>query len=223
MESRLTAPHARNKELVIEELGDELLVYDLRIRHAHCLTPLAATVWRECDGKSRPEAIAERLALDLSDVELAIDELDRCALLDTPRLKKGGMSRRDFGLKVTKVAAVAAAGPVILSIAAPSFAASLSNQILCLSITPQGGTDPCSVCNNQGGPGSNSPCCCCHDPTAHPGGNNIIGNNKGCAADAVQCCCSGVNDWAGSRCTEPLGGGTLQNCPEFVAAHGCPA
>jgi hypothetical protein len=218
MESRFAPPLARNKGLVVEELGDELLVYDLDVKHAHCLTPLAARVWRECDGKKRPEAIAAQLGLDVAEVAHAVDELRRCDLLATLKAKKNGMSRRDFGLKVTKVAAATATLPLILSIAAPAVAATDSQEIFCLSTTPDGGTNACSVCNNAGGPGANSLCCCCHDTTLSPGGNTVAPGLKGCAADAAQCCCSGPNDWGGSRCTEPQG----QNlCPDFIAAGGC--
>jgi hypothetical protein len=214
MQSRLNAPLARKKGLVIEELGDELLVYDLDDKHAHCLTPLAARVWRECDGRTRPEAIASRLGLEVAEVTHAVAELDRCELFDAPKLKNGGMSRRDFGLKVTKVAVATAAVPVILSIAAPAVAATISQEVKCNAFAP-GGTNSCAICNQP--TGNNTLCCCCHAPTKDFNGNPAPGGNlKLCAADATQCCCESQPHYFGPshHCTES--DGTQQNCSGVV-------
>lgn len=214
MESRLTRPVARDKALVVEELGDELLVYDLDVKNAHCLTPLAAKVWRLCDGKTSPEKMASTLGLEVSEVNFAIDELDRCDLLQTLQVKKGGLSRRDFGLKVTKVAAGAAAVPLILSIAAPAVAATISQEVKCNSFAPNG-TNSCAVCNQP--TGNNTLCCCCHAPTKDFDGNPAPGGNlKLCAADARQCCCeSDPHDFGPAHhCTES--DGTIQNCSGVV-------
>src|SRR2546423_15689116 len=45
------APRARDARLVIQELPDELLVYDLERHRAHSLNRTAALVWRHCDWK----------------------------------------------------------------------------------------------------------------------------------------------------------------------------
>ena len=188
MESRLTRPVARDMALVVEELGDELLIYDLKVKNAHCLTPVAARVWRLCDGRTAPEAMATQLGIEASEVRFAIDELERCDLLQTLRVKKGGLSRRDFGLKVTKVAAATAAVPLILSIAAPAVAATESQAARCNAFGPNGVGD-CATCNQP--TGNNTLCCCCHDPFQDFNGNPWTGgsNLKLCAADATQCCC----------------------------------
>lgn len=225
MESRPMRPLARNNQLVVEELGDELLVYDLNVKTAHCLTPSAALVWRACDGKSRSDAIATELGMDSSEVLRALDELERCDLLAMAPKKRvgkgGGHTRRDFGLKVTKVAAATATLPLILSVAAPAMAASESQEIFCISITPDGGTNNCNICNQQ--TGANTLCCCCHGPEGSAGGNTITNGLKACAADARQCCCAPPkesNGWGPSHhCTEPDGGQQL--CASFVAGGGC--
>ena len=64
--SRSKKPLARSEELVIEELGDELLVYDERTQRAHCLSATAARVWRACDGKGRLTGSASSSAWTLS-------------------------------------------------------------------------------------------------------------------------------------------------------------
>lgn len=45
-------PIARNEGLVIQEMPDEILVYDLETNKAHCLNETAAFVWKACDGRN---------------------------------------------------------------------------------------------------------------------------------------------------------------------------
>ena len=45
-------PRARQDELVVEELSDETLVYDLKRHKANCLNRTAALVWQDCDGQT---------------------------------------------------------------------------------------------------------------------------------------------------------------------------
>jgi hypothetical protein len=45
-------PHSRTKELVVQELKGELLIYDLSTNKAFCLNETSALVWQLCDGKS---------------------------------------------------------------------------------------------------------------------------------------------------------------------------
>jgi len=50
-------PLARREGLRVEELSDELMVYDVDRHKAHCLSPLAAMVWRYCEGRKTVEEI----------------------------------------------------------------------------------------------------------------------------------------------------------------------
>ncbi len=75
---RSRMPRARKKELVLQELPDELLVYDLENQRAHCLNKTAALVWRHCDGKTGLAGMARILheKLDLpADQEVVSPEL----------------------------------------------------------------------------------------------------------------------------------------------------
>ncbi len=45
-------PIARKEGLVIQEMPEEVLVYDLDTNKAHCLNQTAAFVWKSCDGKN---------------------------------------------------------------------------------------------------------------------------------------------------------------------------
>ncbi len=52
MKSTAALPRARKDGLVIKELVNETLVYDLERDEAHCLNQTAALVWKRCDGKT---------------------------------------------------------------------------------------------------------------------------------------------------------------------------
>jgi hypothetical protein len=58
-------PHARTDQLVVSEVDDEVLVYDLARHKAHCLNRTTALVWRHCDGQTPVAALAARLQREL--------------------------------------------------------------------------------------------------------------------------------------------------------------
>ena len=83
-------PRARQDKLVVEELPDETLVYDMKRHRAFCLNRTAALVWRYCDGET---SLAEAAALleeqsatpsDEAVVWMALDRLGRARLLSEP-------------------------------------------------------------------------------------------------------------------------------------------
>ena|SRR5438309_2950745 len=97
------APLARNEGLVVQELPDEVLVYDLDRHRAHSLNRIAAMVWRHCDGKTSVAEMATLMNQDLGlppDEELvwlALERLGRARLLRgrlTPPAKAPSPSRR---------------------------------------------------------------------------------------------------------------------------------
>ena len=52
MKSTAALPRARKDGLVIKELSNETLVYDLERDEAHCLNQTAGLVWKQCDGRT---------------------------------------------------------------------------------------------------------------------------------------------------------------------------
>lgn len=120
-------PRMREQRLVIDELPDEVLVYDLDRHKAHCLNRTAAMVWRQCDGKTSPPEIARRLQQELDQpfnedlVWLALRQLDKIQLLEKPIVlptQFAGMSRREM----VRALGIAAAVPLVTSILAPTAA-----------------------------------------------------------------------------------------------------
>jgi hypothetical protein len=131
------APLARRNGLVIQELSDETLVYDLDSNKAHCLNPSAAFVWKACDGKTSAEQIAVLFASSgigtvTSDfVWLAIDQLNENNLLEKPVARFHGESRRQVIKKIGLTSMVAL--PIIASLVAPQSALATGS---CACIAP---------------------------------------------------------------------------------------
>lgn len=118
-------PVARKDGLVIQEMPDEVLVYDLNSNKAHCLNQTAAFVWRNCDGKNEVADIATEFAKHSGDqvnedlVLLAIDQLSERELLEESfKTNFNGLSRRDVIKRVGLGLVVAL--PLVASIAAPT-------------------------------------------------------------------------------------------------------
>jgi hypothetical protein len=115
------APESRKDQLLTQEVGDELVVYDERTNEAHRLNASAALVWRLADGQRSIEQIAavvgETLHVEESHtlVQLALEELDKSGLL-VQGLPAGSeaISRREM---LTFAAALL---PVAVSIVMPS-------------------------------------------------------------------------------------------------------
>lgn len=120
-------PSARRDHLVVQELKDEVVLYDLETDQASCLNETAALVWKYADGKTSVDSIAAQMAQDLETpvdaqvVWFALDQLGKKNLLQTPvamPMEYTRMSRRDFVLKAGALGAIVAM-PVIISLAAP--------------------------------------------------------------------------------------------------------
>ena len=58
-------PLARSVEIVLQETGKELLVYDLRINKAYCLNETAGSVFQLCDGHKTVSQISELMSQKL--------------------------------------------------------------------------------------------------------------------------------------------------------------
>src|SRR5438128_34511 len=121
------APKARQEDLVIEGLGDETLVYDMRNHKAHCLNRTAALVWNRCDGKATVNEMAVALEkefhtpVNLDVIWLAIEQLSKAILLSDRlpgSVSQQAMSRRTVIRKIGLAAAIAV--PLVTTILAPT-------------------------------------------------------------------------------------------------------
>ena len=125
--AHIEKPVARKEGLVIQELPDEVLVYDLDRDKAHCLNKSAALVWKRCDGRMTTASIAQSVATELQTpvdekvVWLALDQLGRNDLLEqqpVPPPMLAGLNRREM-VRVLGIAA-AVTVPLVTSILAPT-------------------------------------------------------------------------------------------------------
>jgi hypothetical protein len=129
MPIEMTMPRSRVEQLVIKELPEETLVYDLERHKAHCLNRAAAVVWRHCDGATSASDVARSLneetglPADEQIVWLAVGQLEKARLLEGPAPRtstRTETSRRNAIKRIGLVGGTAALLPIITSIVAPT-------------------------------------------------------------------------------------------------------
>lgn len=173
-------PKARTEDLEVQELGDELLVYDLQNHRAHRLNLAAALVWRHCDGKTSMARVAELLKRGFGlpanplVLDFALRTLSKKRLLSEARYRsrsKAAGSRRELIKKLGLL--TTALLPAVSSLVAPppAYAQSCLPPTACVA-----GVNDCAPCQNPGGNCGNSPWRCCNGACVPPG-------------QAVQCGC----------------------------------
>ncbi len=198
-----SCPQRRVEGLVVQQLGDELLVYDREQDVAHCLGPVAARVLECCDGQTDPATIARMLtdagerAGDL--VRDALVELGKKGLLtQSPAsdLVAGapGISRRSA---VRRMAGVAVSAPLIVSVMAPTAAMAASPTCRTAGQSCTGGTCRGTCC-----PASNLRCSSATSGTCVA---CIPVGSGSCTADS-QCCSNKCNTGA-NLCQAASGSG----------------
>jgi len=135
-------PRARQDGLLEEEVSEELLLYDQESHTAHCLSPVAACVWRHCDGEHDLAELAVLAGVGEELVAGALYELREKDLLDAePEVTQStvpGESRREAIVRVGRYGAAAAAGSMVVSATAATPALAASSATCCQCQT--GGT-----------------------------------------------------------------------------------
>ena len=120
-------PVARRRNLIVKELPDETLIYDLDSDEAHCLNQTAALVWKNCDGTRSARDLASLLSVQLGTrlseevVWVALDQLQQFQLLSQPVSRPthlAGISRRQL-IRTLGIAA-AVSSPAITTIIVPT-------------------------------------------------------------------------------------------------------
>lgn len=146
---RRVMPQARRDGLLVQDLAEEVIVYDTERHKAHCLNPMAAAVWRHCDGQTGVREIARRLEQQLSTpvdgavVWSAIAQLGKARLLTEDAWRQGddaGLTRREL-MRILGVAA--ASIPLVTSIPVPAAAQGASCLDVATQCDPGGGGLPC--------------------------------------------------------------------------------
>jgi len=121
-------PRARKEGLLVRDLGDEVVVYELESHRGHCLNRTAALVWRACDGRRTVAAIAAQLGRELGVpgdedlVRYTLRRLREARLLDPGIPEAATLTRRELARRIGQAALL----PVVISLLAPRPAEAVS-------------------------------------------------------------------------------------------------
>lgn len=140
-------PIAKTDNFVVQDLNDEVLIYDLASNKAFCLNQTSAIVYQACDGKTTFDELQKKSGFPQDLIHLTLAELEKQGFVELPSeyfSTLNGMSRREAVKKVGLATMIAL--PIITSVAAPSAATASSACI-------QGGKVCIRIDN------SNSNCC----------------------------------------------------------------
>ncbi len=147
-------PVARKEGLVIQEMPEEVLVYDLDTNKAHCLNKTAAFVWKSCDGKNSVADIKNLFGSDSGNVSddlvwLAIDQLNENNLLENEiKANFNGQTRREVIKKIGLAAVIGI--PVVASLVAPKSIMAVAS-CACVTVADCPGRGcPTTACSTNG-------------------------------------------------------------------------
>lgn len=149
--SETNFPKSLQHNIIVQELVDELLIYNTQTARAHCLNQTARLIWDECDGEKSVAEISRAVSrktgsiIDESSVWLAVEQFERDGLLANGTemiLPARNFSRREAIRRAGLTAVVAL--PLVTSIVAPPAANALS-----IGTCNTGVSCTCSVGNNS--------------------------------------------------------------------------
>ena len=145
-------PTTRKNGLVMQEMPDEVLIYDLDTNKAHCLNETSALVWKACNGSNTVEEISRLCGAQTGAkvpeelVWLAIDQFSKNNLLEEKMtLPADGQSRRDVIKKIGLATVIAL--PLVASFTAPSNALAGGTCVGRVCNSAADCTPGCTVCN----------------------------------------------------------------------------
>lgn len=156
-------PRARDTKLLVQELPDEVLIYDIERNEVHCLNGTAAQVWALCNGERSVAEIARLIGPDLeletaeTVVWCALDQFGERHLLEQPEGdadevedglpwasivdRPADMTRRQMVVRLGLIVGLAL--PAVESIVSPPAAMAQSGLAGCSGSTQTGGSTPC--------------------------------------------------------------------------------
>lgn len=166
-------PIARTSDIVVQDVGIEILIYDLRTHKAYSLNETSSIVYQACDGETTFEQLRVKNKFTDEIIFLAIDELRKENLIENGEeygFSFAGISRREAIRKAALASMIAL--PLISSLIVPTAAAA---QSIC-------GTAG-QTCSGSGAGGTCcSPLVCVSD---------VCCGNAGSACTSSSDCCGG--------------------------------
>lgn len=141
-------PPAKNTNIVVQDLGRELLIYDLLTNKSYSLNETSKIVFNHCDGKTSFDQLKHRFKFTDELIYLALDDLKKENLLEENAdyvSPFAGVSRRETIRRAGFVSL--AILPSIFSLVAPTAAQTASCRANGQSCTPDnfGQGDCCST------------------------------------------------------------------------------
>ena len=124
-----TRPKSRETNLVVQNLENETLVYDLRTNQAFCLNKTSGLVWQYCNGKNSVSDISDLMSKKMQTlvsedfVLLALNEIGTNNLLENIEENDGyfnNLNRREMVKRCGMASFIAL--PIISSVIAPTAA-----------------------------------------------------------------------------------------------------
>lgn len=198
-------PLARSENIVVQELGREVLIYDLKTHKAFNLNETSSIVYRACDGFTSFEELRIKHQFTDELIFLALDELKKQNLIAEDQNYESpfaGMTRRQVIRKVGLATMVAL--PVIASLVAPTAAQAQSGLLPLFAACSSNGQCASNFCTQ--GP----PRCCV------PGTAGIRGANVCCDGTPANCnpqCCSNTGTISPFPGCAGFGGPFIIACP----------
>jgi hypothetical protein len=166
-------PLARNVDLVVQQIDNELLIYDLQTNKALCLNETAKIVFNACDGKTSFESLQQQNnQINDGIIQLTLEKLSKENLLAEP--VEFDLPRRTL---LKKAALTAIALPIISVVIAPIAIEALSTSCSPAGIACVDVPDCCAGLGCQNVANLGVMCC------TPPGGN--------CTFPRPDLCCSG--------------------------------
>lgn len=176
---RSKLPLVKTEGLVMQDLGDELLVYDMETKQASCLNRSARSFLQSCDGETTVYEAAEKLDLSPDLVISTVGAFSKAGLLAEPLsgIPTTGISRRKL---LRAAATLGVAVPIVSTLVAPSAVHAASCG---------GAESPCTQ-----NPGGGSTCCAQLTCVSFGGGGSFcagcipVGSQTNCFANPSACC-----------------------------------
>lgn len=147
-------PKSRSKNIIVQNLEEEVLIYDLSTNKAFCLNETSARVYNACDGETSVDELKSKYKFTDDLIYLSLDELKRAKLLDEKTdyvSSLAGISRREAVRRVGLATLIAL--PLISSLIAPTAANAQSGGVGAACVTGvcfPAGSDLCAGgCRNM--------------------------------------------------------------------------
>ena len=153
-------PLAKTSDILVQQLENELLVYDLKTNKAFCLNETSAMIYQLCDGAKTTADISNLMSRKLKTpvpkdfISLALDSFKKEDLLEESErieIDFNGLTRRQVIKQVGLASLIAL--PIVSSVVAPS-------AVLAFSCVTSGNPAPGAIitCTSSGIGACNSSC-----------------------------------------------------------------